>query len=189
MGSVSCPLPPTANTTYSPLGLTTAGGSHTATLKTLFTAQLSAGLISMRHSPSVTKATSCSAPSGVTAPAILVRADPFPSSLLLAHPQMTGGPRDSFLQPVSSPIPVTALCPDPRTPGVPSPMTTCGILPLLPLLLQAGSDGWCCQRPFLGYSTRLIWDSFLRLEEIREKEEVLRALNSRMPGFLEEARS
>lgn len=181
---------PTTTTTYSPLGGYCWGKSHSYP-QDPFIAQLSAGLISMRHSPSVTKATSCSAPSGVTAPAILVRGDPFPSSLLLAHPQMTGGPRNSFLQPVSSPIPIIACSLSrPQYPwGALSPTTTCGILPLLPLLLQAGSDGWCCQRPFLGYSTRLIWVSFLRLEEIREKEEVLRALHSRMPGFQEEARS
>lgn len=67
-------------------------------------------------------------------------------------------------------------------------MTTCGILPLLSLLLQAGSDGWHCQRPFLRYSIWLIWVFSPCSEEIKEKEEVLRALHSRIAGFLEEAR-
>lgn len=65
---------------------------------------------------------------------------------------------------------------------------TCGILPLLPLLLQSGSDGWQCQRPSLGYSIWLIWVSSPCSEETKEKEEVLRALHSRVPGFLEEDR-
>lgn len=71
--------------------------------------------------------------------------------------------------------------------GALSPMTTCGILPLLPLLLQAGSDERQCQRPSLGYSVWLIWVSSPCSEEIKERMEALRALHGRIPGFLEEA--
>lgn len=65
----------------SPAGLCGSVGwgcSQISPLADPSTAQLPGSLISMRHSPSVTTATSCSAPSGVTAPAILVKGRPVP---------------------------------------------------------------------------------------------------------------
>lgn len=113
----------------------------------------------MRHSPSVTKATSCSAPSGVTAPAILVRGDPFPSCLPLAQPWMTRRPKDPSLQMASSPTQSTAY-------SLSWPWYPWGALSLshvylwhlllFTLLPQAGSDEWHCRRSFLGYSIWLI---------------------------------
>lgn len=61
-----------------PVGRHGAGQSLISPLADPSTAQLPGSLISMRHSPSVTTATSCSAPSGMTAPAILVKGRPVP---------------------------------------------------------------------------------------------------------------
>lgn len=60
----------------SPSSLYCCWGEGSAPLADPSTAQLPASLISIRYSPSVATATSCSAPSGVTAPAILVKGRP-----------------------------------------------------------------------------------------------------------------
>lgn len=123
-------------------------------------AQLSASLISMRHSPSVTKATSCSAPSGVTAPAILVRGDPFPSCLPLAQPWKTRRPKDPSLQTASSPTPIYSLLLVLAAVPLGCSLALSHVylwhLLLFTLLPQAGSDEWHCRRSFLGYSIWLI---------------------------------
>lgn len=138
----------------SPLGLChpragTTGGNGISLLTDPSTAQLPASLISMRHSPSVTTATSCSAPSGVTAPAILVKGRPVPCPVshgsaqpglrvLSLKPASPPGPEISA--PSSCPAPPRYVCPSPRPPVAPAPPPTARE--------EAGSDGWHYQGSF-----------------------------------------
>lgn len=92
-----CPTDPPS----SPPSLYRHWGEGVAPLADPSTAQLPASLISIRCAPSVTTATSCSAPSGMTAPAILAKGRPVhcPVSHSSAQPDL----RVLSLQPAAPP--------------------------------------------------------------------------------------
>lgn len=109
----------------------------------------------MQHSPSVTTATSCSAPSGVTAPAMLVKGRPVPcpGSPRLSPAWPEGALPDAYCHSLGPPLGPPGLkslllppaqpawvSPSPHPPVASAPPPTPG--------KEAGSDGWHYQGSF-----------------------------------------
>lgn len=174
-------------------------GEGVAPLADPSTAQLPASLISIRYSPSVTTATSCSAPSGVTAPAILVKGRPVhcPVSHSSAQPDLR----------------VLSACPPPPPPGpeTSAPSSSPAPLPyapphvrlwhqplLLPLEKRLAVMDGITNGPFPGYFIWLLLGLLSLLQEASggrrwgsqdpQKEMLSRGLGSRMAGFREKDR-
>lgn len=120
---------------------TTALGEWHLCLADPSTAQLPASLISITHSPSVATATSCSAPSGVRAPAILGkgRLVPCPVYLRLSP----AWPEGALPKACLTPWPEISALPMPQPPSLhPSPPLPVASVPPPATGEEAGSDGW-----------------------------------------------